>query len=160
MHSRQPVGNKNSIRFGNRCWLTESVLAGLPCFHSFLRSCEAWPQHFTPVVTSSWRTWRNSVSRSPPRRFASIARRASAGHPSGDRTTRGSTERGPRRSLGRSPALAAARRIRTSNTGRSATPVLRSRLRCITTGDIRRRDPPGKSTEFLHAAAGWSFCHP
>jgi hypothetical protein len=36
--------------------VSESAQAGLPSFHSFLRSCEAWPQHFTPVATSSWRT--------------------------------------------------------------------------------------------------------
>ena len=65
-------------------------------------------------------------------------------HPSDDRTTQGSTERGPGRSPGRSPALAAARRLRTLNTGRSATPVLQSRLRCITTGGSGRRDPLGK----------------
>ena len=72
-------------------------------------------------------------------------------HPSGDRANRGSTERGSGRSRGSSPALAAARRIRDSDTDRFAAPVPRSSLPCITTGvsgapGSSQKSPPSFST--------------
>ena len=53
--------------------------------------------------------------------------------------------KGPGRPRRISPALAVPCRIPASDTWRSASPVMQSSLRCITTGDSRCRDPLGKS---------------
>jgi hypothetical protein len=89
-------------------------------------------------------------------------RRRSEGRPPGscDRANRASTERGPGRSRGCSPALAVACRLRASDTRRFTAPIWRSSLPCITIGVSEAprfsRNAPWSSLP----APGWSFCHP